>query len=334
MTLRLRHANKTALTNHGYAGISAEAVATAINAAGLDHGGDRGVAMRYDRLGRVIEASQSQIYAYDSSAAAGAQYFTSNKLVRTEYDAFGQVTAVRDLVNPVSQVWATTMQYYDRVGNMTGRVDALGYVTAMSYDGLGNKTSVREYATATTAWNARGYRLPPAHADDRLTTYAFDALGRKVAETRVNVEYSKQSNGAIQRGDLKTTFGHDALGNQTFVGDVNGARTYSYYDALGRLTATAEPSCADSSGKTHAPLTTFHRDALGNVVLTLQHANGAALALESGYMAGAASSQDRYNYAGHDSRGNKIQTIDANGVLHSYLQRRRPASQAVAWRYW
>ena len=44
----------------------------------------------------------------------------------------------------------TTMQYYDRVGNMTGRVDALGYVTAMSYDGLGNKTSVREYATPTT----------------------------------------------------------------------------------------------------------------------------------------------------------------------------------------
>lgn len=38
MTLRLRHANKTALTSHGYVGISAEAVAAAINAAGLDHG--------------------------------------------------------------------------------------------------------------------------------------------------------------------------------------------------------------------------------------------------------------------------------------------------------
>ena len=64
------------------------------------------------RLGRAVETSQSQIYAYDSSAAAGAQYFTSNKLVRTEYDAFGQAVVTRELVNPVSQVWATTCLLY------------------------------------------------------------------------------------------------------------------------------------------------------------------------------------------------------------------------------
>ncbi|WZB63231.1 hypothetical protein WJ970_09580 [Achromobacter xylosoxidans] len=34
-----------------------------------------------------------------------------------------------------------------------------------------------------------------ANANDRLVTYAFDALGRKLSETRVNVEYSNQSNG-------------------------------------------------------------------------------------------------------------------------------------------
>lgn len=318
VTLRLRYATKTALTSHGYTGITAEAVSAAVNAAGIDHSGDRGVVTQYDRLGRAVESSQSQIYAYDSSAAAGAQYFTSNKLTRTEYDAFGQVVAVRELVNPVSQVWATTTQYYDRVGNMTARVDALGYVTTMSYDGMGNKTSVREYATATNIWNAQGYGLPVTHANDRLTTYAFDALGRKVAETRVNVEYSNQSNGTVQRGDLKTTFGYDALGNQTYVANPNGGRTYSYYDALGRVTATAEPMRTDASGKAYAPLTTFYRDALGNTVLTIQHANGASTVLESGYTPGAASGQDRYNYVGYDSRGNKIQTIDANGARTNF----------------
>ncbi|HCH0556866.1 TPA: RHS repeat protein, partial [Pseudomonas aeruginosa] len=287
VTQRLRYANKTTLADHGYGGISAEAVAAAVNAAGLDQGADRGVVTRYDRLGRAIETSQSQIFAYDSSAAAGSQYFTSNKLIRTEYDAFGQVSVVRELVNPVSRIWATTMQYYDKVGNMTGRVDALGYVTTMSYDGMGNKTSVREYATATTGWNAQGYGLPRAHADDRLTTYAYDVLGRKVAETRVNVEYSKQSNGTVQRGDLKTTFGYDALGNQTYVRDPAGGCTYSYYDALGRITATVEPRRTDALGMSFAPLTTFHRDALGNTVLTLQHANGATSAMASGYTAGA-----------------------------------------------
>ncbi|MCZ8384134.1 LysM peptidoglycan-binding domain-containing protein [Achromobacter xylosoxidans] len=318
VTLRLRYATKTALTSHGYIGITAEAVSAAVNAAGIDHSGDRGVVTQYDRLGRAVESSQSQIYAYDSSAAAGAQYFTSNKLTRTEYDAFGQAVAVRELVNPVSQVWATTTQYYDRVGNMTARVDALGYVTTMSYDGMGNKTSVREYATATNIWNAQGYGLPVTHANDRLTTYAFDALGRKVAETRVNVEYSNQSNGTVQRGDLKTTFGYDALGNQTYVANPNGGRTYSYYDALGRVTATAEPMRTDASGKAYAPLTTFYRDALGNTVLTIQHANGASTVLESGYTPGAASGQDRYNYVGYDSRGNKIQTIDANGARTNF----------------
>ncbi|WZB76109.1 hypothetical protein WJ972_09650 [Achromobacter insuavis] len=53
-------------------------------------------------------------------------------------------------------------------------------------------------------------------------------------------------------------------------------------------------------------------------MLTLQHANGASTVLESGYTAGAASSQDRYNYVGYDSRGNKIQTIDANGARTNY----------------
>lgn len=223
VTLRLRYANQTTLIRHGYVGISAETVAAAVNAAAIDHGGDRGVVTRDDRLGRAIETRQSQIDAYDSSAAAGAQYFTSNKLTRTDYDAFG-------------------------------RVDALGYVTTLSYDWMGNKTSVREYATAATAWNAQGYGLSAAHANDRLTTYTFDALGRKVAKTRVNAEYSSPSNGTIQRGGLKTTFGYDAL---------------------------------------------------GNTVLTVQHANGAASVQESGYTADAASSQDRYRYAGYDSRGTR-----------------------------
>ncbi|WZB63230.1 hypothetical protein WJ970_09575 [Achromobacter xylosoxidans] len=71
VTLRLRYAVKTGLTANGYKGISAEAVAAAVNAAGLDHGGDRGEVTAYDKLGRAVEVSQSQIYAYDSSAAVG-----------------------------------------------------------------------------------------------------------------------------------------------------------------------------------------------------------------------------------------------------------------------
>jgi len=312
VTLRLRYATKTGLTAHGYTALSAETVAAAVNATGIDHSGDRGVVTSYDKLGRAVEVSQSQIYAYDSSAAAGAQYFTSNKLTRTEYDAFGQAVAVRELVNPVSQVWATTTQYFDRRGSVIAKVDALGYVTTMSYDGLGNKTSVREYAKAASVWDAKSYTLPVTDLNDRLLTYTYDALGRNTSETRVGVEYSAQSNGVAGRGDLKTTFGYDVLGNRTRVTDANGASTYTYYDALGRVTAIAEPTrTSPTSGAALTPLTTFHHDALGNVVATVQHGSGAANATELAYS--AAAGHNRATVTRYDSRGNKIHTTDANG---------------------
>ncbi|UIP21724.1 LysM peptidoglycan-binding domain-containing protein [Achromobacter deleyi] len=330
VTLRLRYAAKTWLTVQGYAALTAETVAAFVNAAGVDHSGDRGVVTSYDQLGRAVEVSQSQIYAYDSSAAAGAQYFTSNKLTRTEYDAFGQAVAVHELVNPVSRVWATTTQYYDRRGNVTAKVDALGYVTTMSYDGLGNKTSVREYAKAASVWDAKSYTLPVTDLSDRLLTYTYDALGRNTSETRVGVEYSTQSNGVAGRGDLKTTFGYDVLGNRTRITDANGASTYTYYDALGRVTAIAEPTrTAQVSGAVLTPLTTFQHDALGNVVATIQHGGGAASANEFSYA--AAGGQNRATVTRYDSRGNKIQTTDANGKS-SFASFNAAGQMAKQWR--
>ena len=35
---------------------------------------------------------------------------------------------------------------------------------------------------------------------------------------------------------------YDGVGNQTSVTDATGATTYTYYDALGRIIATAEPA--------------------------------------------------------------------------------------------
>lgn len=333
VTLQLRYAIKTGLTGNGYAGINADQVFAAVNAVGIDHSGDRGVVSTYDRLGRAVEVSQSQIYGYDSSAAANAQYFVSNRITRNEYDAFGQVLAVRELVNPVSQVWATTTQYYDRLGNVTAKVDALGHVTTMSYDGNGNKTSMREYATAATVWNSQSYTLPVVHANDRVTTYAFDALGRMISETRVGVEYSGQSSATVLRGNLKTTYGYDVLGNRTRVTDAKGASTYTYYDVLGRVAAIAEPTRnAEVGGAVLTPLTTFRRDALGNAVATIQHANGTSIVKETptGFNA-TTNEQDRATFVRYDSRGNKIQTTDGNGKS-TYSSFNAAGQLAKQWR--
>jgi YD repeat-containing protein len=85
--------------------------------------------------------------------------------------------------------------------------------------------------------------------DDRTTTAIFDRNNRKTSETRINVEHSTASAPASAiRGNLTTSYEYDAVGNLTVTTDALGGRTTSYYDALGRVKAVAEPTRAGSDG--------------------------------------------------------------------------------------
>ncbi|WZB63232.1 hypothetical protein WJ970_09585 [Achromobacter xylosoxidans] len=107
------------------------------------------------------------------------------------------------------------------------------------------------------------------------------------------------------------------LGNQTRVTDAKGGTSYTYYDALGRVKAVTEAARLNASGASYAPLTVFYRDAVGNIIRTIQYANGTPQASEAGYTE-TSSGDNRYTFAAYDSRGNKIQTIDANGARTNY----------------
>ena len=115
--------------------------------------------------------------------------------------------------------------------------------------------------------------------NDRHTGFAYDLGNRKMAETRFNVEYSAASDGSVlPRGDLTTRYAYDAVGNLTRTTDALGASTYSYYDALGRVTAVAEPTRSSTeTGEPLTPLTVFKRDAYGNVVMKTEYVNGASM---------------------------------------------------------
>jgi len=64
------------------------------------------------------------------------------------------------------------------------------------------------------------------------------------------------------------------VGNQTSV-TVNWVTSYSYYDALGRILAIAEPLRDRGDTTTITPLTEYRRDAYGNIVEQVQYGNGA-----------------------------------------------------------
>src|SRR5690606_34046346 len=81
-----RYAVRTNLQSNGYRALTASQIDAVVNALGVDHSEDRAIYHTYDTLGRVVEVSQSQIYAYDSSAATSAQYFTSRKVTQTQYN--------------------------------------------------------------------------------------------------------------------------------------------------------------------------------------------------------------------------------------------------------
>ncbi|RKP52534.1 LysM peptidoglycan-binding domain-containing protein [Trinickia fusca] len=306
----VRYATATVLASSAVTPPSTATVAAALGAAGVNHSADRLLTTSYDQLGRVVQVVEPTAFTYDSSAPAGQQYFSAGKTTRTEYNAFGQVVRTSVLTNPLTHAWSTTStQYYDQRGMQTATVDAMGYLTASSYDVAGNLISRTEYANAGTA--------PGASANDRTTQYGYDLLNRKVSETRVNVQYSDTVDGVSTTGNLTTAYGYDALGNQTRVTDAYGASTYTYYDALGRTVAIAAPARTSGvAGQTLIPLTVFRRDANGNVVARIDYAHGAANASETSYALAGYDAADRTTFTLYDHHGDAIQATDATGVTH------------------
>ncbi|MDQ0072702.1 YD repeat-containing protein [Variovorax boronicumulans] len=260
----------TTLTAGNPASLTAAQVSAAINAAGVNHGVDRTLTTTYDRAGRTAMVVESSAYTYDSSAALGAQYATAGRTTVNVYNAFGDLTRVGLLKNAGQNTWAYTNSYYNQKGQQVASVDALGYLTTQAFDGAGNVTVRTEFAKAVAAWNPASapVAVPTTTADavnDRQTIFAFDRGGRKTSETRVSVEFSTSSNGTTApRANLVTSYAYDAVGNLTLTTDAAGGTTVSYYDALGRVRATASPST--SNGNLTA-VTKFQRDAYGNVVV-------------------------------------------------------------------
>ncbi|HET7868141.1 MAG TPA: hypothetical protein VFL86_27345, partial [Burkholderiaceae bacterium] len=291
----------------------------------------------YDQAGRQTHTIEPEVLVYDPTrvGAAGA-VATAGRTTEQTFNAFGEVTR-RSVVGQGGQARLTSTSsvylYYSRKGEVIGELTQVktdqAYLTRRFYDAVGNLQDQFEYATALSGsdalWSAAASPDDLGFAarapEDRHTSWTYDKTNLKLSETRHQALHTRvDSSGGITslRADLVTRFGYDAVGNQSRVTDALGASTYTYHDALGRITAVVAPAVpfmdTAASGTFIRPVTRLRLDAYGNVVEQVAYAGGATQVSEAGYTAPSASAQDRRTLSRYDSHGHVVQVLDAAGA--------------------
>lgn len=214
----------------------------------------------YDQIGRlkrVIDGlGQGTVYTYDA---------TMNKVTLT--DPKGQwVTGTydyRDLLTTYADAVSTTFIAYNKLGYKTCVTDPKNQVTAYTYDDLGHLKTVTDPMGEVIAYaydqsdniTQMTTRVKDAAGQyvDRITTYAYDELSRRVTVVLPDLP-----------GQASSSYTYDANGNQATRTDGKGQTTAYQYDSRNRPIQVLYPSGAKVS---------YTYDAAGNT-LTMKDGAG------------------------------------------------------------
>jgi RHS repeat-associated protein len=159
---------------------------------------------------------------------------------------------------------------------------------------LGRKTSeTTSSGTRYYVYNAVGELVQTTDRDGRVTTYAYDALGRETAENWLN------GSGVII---ATTSYAYDALGRLVSTSDASATYVYTY-DTLGRVASETE-TFADL---TPTVVLTYTYDAVGDVTQTSCTIGGTAdYVIEYTYNAlGLVTSMRQHGVTGGDAVAEK-----------------------------
>ncbi|CAN7457579.1 hypothetical protein LJR232_002921 [Aquipseudomonas alcaligenes] len=292
---------------------------------------DRTLTTRYDALGRKVSVQQDAVSLYVfNGSVAGATSLSASPTTLYSYDGLGNLVretqVARNASGTTVLTGASTVHYYDVIGQRIGSVDALGHYTRMTYNALGQLSRQVEYATALASWNEAALPVAPtASANDRSTRYAYDGMGRVTQVTQENVRYWQQSINAqtnavsatLVTGDLLVSqISYDGVGNTRTVTDAAGNVATTDYNALGQVSKVTEPARATAragavdpfaSGAVIAsPTTTYQVNAFGQVISETRSAGAQQAGLSQ-------TTRTRFDAAGYE-----VQSIDAAGSAQSY----------------
>jgi YD repeat-containing protein len=212
----------------------------------------------YDKLDRLASTVHDAVDVLDPTTGAIAHVSPTE---RSSYDLRG------NLIESVDATGARTLYYYDGQDRKVAEVNALGSLTTWQYDVNGNALYQRVYGDSVPLPATAG-GTPPSPVSPtnvRETAYSYDGNNRRIATTIASVTVGRFDGSAYQTTQGVTTGQvYDGLGNVVRETDGNGAATFHYFDKLGR-----EVAKVDAEGY----LTTWQRDAEGNVTLERRYAN-------------------------------------------------------------
>jgi YD repeat-containing protein len=233
-----------------------------------------------------------------------------------------------NLIETVDANGAHVWSFYDHLNRKTGQVDALGTLTTWTYDGNGNASSSRVYATAVALPAAGARTAPdPGASAYRETLYFYDGNNRlirtKILQLRVG-EYGATY--ATSLADVVTENFYDAAGNLVRQKDGRGNSVFTFYDKLGRRIAQVDEGNY---------LTSYTLDGDGNVLKEERFATqisgtvtttSSPAALRAGVLNGANAALNRVTEFLYDRNGRRTdetrlnvdaKALDVNGALEA-----------------
>jgi YD repeat-containing protein len=227
----------------------------------------------YDRSNRLTTTTNigASTGTLQTGVWNGTSYaITTGNLVSTmTYDAVGNVIQSTD---PNGN---TVTDYYDKRGKKVAEVDKAGYLTTWTLDSEGNVLTETRFANRYTGTVSTS-TIPTVTADstnDRVTTFTYDKMGRRLTEARSNVVGStvNATTGALTTttGTATITYVYNGLGEVTSKTEASGDVTAYAYDTGGRQTSETDASFTDYAGTTGVQKkTTYSYDGLGDLTRT------------------------------------------------------------------
>ncbi|MFE3142916.1 LamG-like jellyroll fold domain-containing protein [Streptomyces scopuliridis] len=246
----------------------------------------------------------------------------------TAYDAEGQEssTTLPNYTPPgaTAPITATFWNEYNKLGQVTAEVDALGNRTTYSYTQLGDLASVGEPGGDTTkyTYDTNGDQLSATRPNGAREETTWDYLGRPVTSTDIVRQPVQRAYTAINEynapgGELSRTvsptgvaesYKYNALGETTEVTDSAGNTSKFTYDMDGQVLNSTDPD-GTSTKNTY--------DGFGQLTATSDlDATGKALRTSSATYDRAGNPLSVTDYRGHTS----TLTVDRTGLVTKAVQ--------------
>ncbi|QND90071.1 RHS repeat/ LysM domain-containing protein [Chromobacterium vaccinii] len=186
----------------------------------------------YDSLNRLVSQRGDVVHTYTLTGADLKPLEADVAPTETRrYDAAGNLVEFIDAGGNV------TRSAYDSQNRKVRERNGDGYVTTWAYDGAGNVTEQRVYATPV-GLPADGGAPQPADGNGRVTKFEYDNNNRLkrtiVPDQTVGLRNADTGNYDIRVRDLVTSHGYDANGNVVKETDARGNSVCRWFDRAGR----------------------------------------------------------------------------------------------------